>query len=1689
MVETLIESSANVEAFDINGDGVISHKEFRHAMMQQKMYSEEEIEYIMNCVDANQDGKVDFNEFTERFHNPAKEIGFNLALLLVNLHEHIPNDPRLERLVGKAQCMLDYFEPYLGRIEILGSSGRIERVYFEVTQSNIDQWEAPQIKESKRSFLYSVINEGGDKEKLESFINFCEDTIFEMQHAQRVSGEGEGLSIRQVAAVKAILEGERVKRVSSALSSARRFASRNFRSLFCGFFAVLRGLTPASLVRGAWRLFLALLTFVFFVVKSSFAYLGRLALALAFAPEDTGLEVQEALQAKQPWLLTEEEQLALERLDPRELCALDEAKVDQSSDLQRRDSFEFDGPTTFTEEEELECETPTIDTSTFILSLFARNFYNFKLLALGLAFFINFILLFFRVTSATDGAAAGAAAGEAAEGGIAAAVTEAVKAAVNATVEAVTNATEAAGATAAEAEEPEEWVTLSDSVYYLRPLLRVLAALHTCFALSMLIAYNCLKVPLVVFKREKEISRMLEFDGMWISEQPGEDNIGAHWDKLVLPTPSFPDMYWDKFVKKKVLNKFQDQFDEEQIVKLLGMKKSDEAAPSPGLISRLLGGLDVQYLVWKWGVILTDNSFLYLLFYLIASLIGNFNQFFFACHLLDVAIGFKTLRTILQSVTHNGKQLVLTVLLTSIIIYLYTVLAFNFFRRFYVKEGDGGAKDLKCHDMLTCFVFHMHTGLRAGGGIGDEIESPDGDPYEVYRILFDITFFFFVIVILLAIIQGLIIDAFGELRDQLEQVKENMESNCFICGIGKEYFDKVPHGFDKHVDKEHNFANYMFFLMHLINKPDTEYTGQETYVWELYQKRCWDFFPVGDCFRKQYEDELKSQGLNAQASPASPVAMSSRASSSPTSPSSSAVASWYCWYSDTRSFMLLSASVNSISSMPSPVYQKALRLNMAVNCSDTRLNSSWMAVELPMKPRERHHVDGQLPEVGVELAGEPQAGGHAGHGGAHQVVQVAVGRGGQLQRAEADVVQGLVVDAVGFVRVLNKLVHRQGGVVFMMRSGYSSLILEISRVPMPLPVPPPSEWVSWKPSLGLLAHHIEHGVHQLGALSVVALGPVVAGAALSEHEVVRPEQVSERAGPDTVHGARLQVHQHGPRDVLASAGLIIVHVDALQLQVRVTVGDLLLGGGHRVRAVHDVAASHDAIVAADGAGQAVNRLGGAQHHAADLDHLLALPDHADHRAGQHVVDKAGEERLGLEIAIVLLKQRPAGLHHLHGNQAEAALLESLDDFANKAALDTVRLDHDVTTGSSLNIAEGTQRSVGRAVEDESVLFEKRAPLLSVDEPVGRGCLGPAQLAAVAVGLQLGEQLSLAPGQLVHLADPAVLAGQEDPAKAQQARLRPQVAVLGRVADAAGGAVAGGLRAEVGGQPQVPAGAPGAGQAVHRQLQVGRQLRHVGVATGRPAVEFAPVGVAVQQGEGALQQLGGLQAELVPVVLHNLPLLGVPPDAQHAVGVAVVLAGQQAAHRVLGGQRQLHVCLQAGRQPSWAAAPATLLTARQDSARPTAAAARERTQHSSSWKKATSSSEAPSTRPLPPPPLPEALEPPEAPPDRPVEAEEAPPAVCRRRAAEAAAPDLPDALLGRPARAWRLPPTPLPLPALSSRLLLSQEPRRRLLMKPAVAGAEPPPQWPGGNGLALLSSCCWRRSSLLPLSGWAGSGDG
>ncbi|XP_062980409.1 ryanodine receptor 2 isoform X3 [Elgaria multicarinata webbii] len=969
MVDMLVESSNNVEMilkffdmflklkdltfsdafkeYDPDGKGIISKRDFHKAMESHKHYTQSETEFLLSCAETDENETLDYEEFVKRFHEPAKDIGFNVAVLLTNLSEHMPHDTRLQTFLELADSVLNYFQPFLGRIEIMGSAKRIERVYFEISESSRTQWEKPQVKESKRQFIFDVVNEGGEKEKMELFVNFCEDTIFEMQLAAQISEsdlnersinkeenehekpeeQDPRMGFFSLVTVKSALVALRynimtlvkmlsMKSIKKQMKRVKKMTMKDMiMASFSSYWSILMGLMHfiASVFRGFFQIMYSLLLGGSLVEGAKKIKVAEL---LANMPDPTQDEVrgegeeterkpaEAALPAEDLTdlkalsedsdLLSDIFGLDLKReggqykliphnpnaglsdlLSSPALLPLPEVqekiqdqKVNEDEKEEREETkFEpekAEGEDGEKEEKKEDKEKqkqrqhhkhrhgePEMQESAFwkkiiayqqkLLNYFARNFYNMRMLALFVAFAINFILLFYKVSTS--------------------AVIEEKEVPVVDTAE---------NSKLSSLESPSHRIitvhyVLEESSGYMEPTLRILAILHTVISFFCIIGYYCLKVPLVIFKREKEVARKLEFDGLYITEQPSEDDIKGQWDRLVINTQSFPNNYWDKFVKRKVMDKYGEFYGKDRISELLGMDKAaldfsdarEKKKPKKdSSLSAVLNSIDVKYQMWKLGVVFTDNSFLYLAWYMTMSILGHYNNFFFAAHLLDIAMGFKTLRTILSSVTHNGKQLVLTVGLLAVVVYLYTVVAFNFFRKFYNKSEDGDMPDMKCDDMLTCYMFHMYVGVRAGGGIGDEIEDPAGDEYEIYRIIFDITFFFFVIVILLAIIQGLIIDAFGELRDQQEQVKEDMETKCFICGIGNDYFDTVPHGFETHTLQEHNLANYLFFLMYLINKDETEHTGQESYVWKMYQERCWEFFPAGDCFRKQYEDQL-----------------------------------------------------------------------------------------------------------------------------------------------------------------------------------------------------------------------------------------------------------------------------------------------------------------------------------------------------------------------------------------------------------------------------------------------------------------------------------------------------------------------------------------------------------------------------------------------------------------------------------------------------------------------------------------------------------------------------------------------------------------------------------------------------------------------------------------------------------------
>ncbi|KAE8585797.1 hypothetical protein XENTR_v10021457 [Xenopus tropicalis] len=990
MVDMLVESSSNVEMilkfFDMflklkdivasdafrdyvtDPRGLISKKDFQKAMDSQKQYTTSEIQFLLSCSEADENEMINFEEFADRFQEPAKDIGFNLAVLLTNLSEHVPNDTRLQNFLELADCIINYFKPYLGKIEIMGAGKRIERIYFEISEANKTQWEMPQVKESKRQFIFDVVNEGGESEKMELFVNFCEDTIFEMQIASQISEpEEEKAEDDEDDVVEGSGEGEEAENGSSPQEASSAFGE--FLNNVMNFFKMFtyknlrrqyRKVKKMSfkeiilaIVSFLWTVFLGILHFVYSVCKGIFLLIWHTLFGgslvegaqkltvtelLASMPDPTQDEVHSdgpavAVSDEEPeagdvtdFVDISKEEVQEEGTDifgidlkkegghyrasapdapgglgdmgdttpvepptPEGSPILKRKLADEETSGEEHDVVPEEEPAPEPEPEKADLENgektaevqeetapepeepeqpevapkkkspardkkPEAEEGGFefwneleiqrikFLNYLSRNFYNLRFLALFLAFAINFILLFYKVSDSPLGEDDFEGSG----------------------IEDEISGMDDGGGDEDEEEEGPVYFVLEESTGYMQPTLYMLSVIHTLIAFLCIIGYNCLKIPLVIFKREKELARKLEFDGLYITEQPEDDDIKGQWDRLVLNTPSFPSNYWDKFVKRKVLDKYGDIYGRERIAELLGMdlasleissQNGKKQEPDKSLLSWFTS-IDIKYQIWNFGVVFTDNSFLYLVWYMVMSLLGHYNNFFYAAHLLDIAMGVKTLRTILSSVTHNGKQLMMTVGLLAVVVYLYTVVAFNFFRKFYNKSEDEDEPDMKCDDMMTCYLFHMYVGVRAGGGIGDEIEDPAGDEYELYRVVFDITFFFFVIVILLAIIQGLIIDAFGELRDQQEQVKEDMETKCFICGIGSDYFDTTPHGFENHTLEEHNLANYMFFLMYLINKDDTEHTGQESYVWKMYQERCWDFFPAGDCFRKTYEDQL-----------------------------------------------------------------------------------------------------------------------------------------------------------------------------------------------------------------------------------------------------------------------------------------------------------------------------------------------------------------------------------------------------------------------------------------------------------------------------------------------------------------------------------------------------------------------------------------------------------------------------------------------------------------------------------------------------------------------------------------------------------------------------------------------------------------------------------------------------------------
>eukprot|EP01004_Peranema_trichophorum_P004444 NODE_3366_length_1365_cov_19.149758_g2930_i0.p1 GENE.NODE_3366_length_1365_cov_19.149758_g2930_i0~~NODE_3366_length_1365_cov_19.149758_g2930_i0.p1 ORF type:complete len:423 (+),score=68.84 NODE_3366_length_1365_cov_19.149758_g2930_i0:96-1271(+) len=280
----------------------------------------------------------------------------------------------------------------------------------------------------------------------------------------------------------------------------------------------------------------------------------------------------------------------------------------------------------------------------------------------------------------------------------------------------------------------------------------------------------------------------------------------------------------------------------------------------PGMQVAKEKGIQYQLYVLRKVPLHIWGKYLYHPIMFISSVLGMIKSpFFFSVQLLSMVEQSPALQNVTTAITSNARTLFMTVTFAVIVVYLFTVIAYELFLEDFKRDGNP-----VCTTFLQCFIWTLSNGLRSGGGLGDQLPEPKWEsPSHNIRVTFDLFFFGCVNIGLINMVFGIIIDAFANLRDERQSRDEDQHRRCFICGIDADTFNRfAAGGFENHVRRVHYMWNYLHFLHYLKRKPSDEYTGQESYVDELMNRNNVSFFPLGkasDLIERTTEEEQDTE--------------------------------------------------------------------------------------------------------------------------------------------------------------------------------------------------------------------------------------------------------------------------------------------------------------------------------------------------------------------------------------------------------------------------------------------------------------------------------------------------------------------------------------------------------------------------------------------------------------------------------------------------------------------------------------------------------------------------------------------------------------------------------------------------------------------------------------------------------------
>ena len=201
--------------------------------------------------------------------------------------------------------------------------------------------------------------------------------------------------------------------------------------------------------------------------------------------------------------------------------------------------------------------------------------------------------------------------------------------------------------------------------------------------------------------------------------------------------------------------------------------------------------------------------------------------------LFDVAFQFTFMNFLYSAVAENGSKIWYTLLLAFLCLYFYAVIATLYFSNQYTLDDHGG-----CENIVACFKLHLDYGLynvpnwNNEGYISPELPFPFVYGTLLARVLgtmYNVSYVILINLVLQSIISGLIIDTFSKLREENEEVLQDINDKCFVCSIDRDDFEQAGIPFHQHIREEHNMWHYVWFKVYLESKDPLTYSSSENH--------------------------------------------------------------------------------------------------------------------------------------------------------------------------------------------------------------------------------------------------------------------------------------------------------------------------------------------------------------------------------------------------------------------------------------------------------------------------------------------------------------------------------------------------------------------------------------------------------------------------------------------------------------------------------------------------------------------------------------------------------------------------------------------------------------------------------------------------------------------------------------------